>query len=146
MKHIKHIRNMVFGVILLATTPAFAGGAVKVDNAIWNDGHLYGTVATPTSFVAPPEHSTDTIYSFSMSGLSGQHSIAEAAPGDTDFNGGRWSVVMAVFTGDGIAVLGDGNGGIVEEITNDADLLAYVDAGLVELFPTGFYFECPMLP
>ncbi|MFQ5508476.1 MAG: hypothetical protein ACE5FN_03970 [Leptospirillia bacterium] len=141
-----HIKHAIFGLILLVTTPAFAGGATKVNDAIWNDGHLYGTVVTPTSFVAPPEHSTDTIYNFSMSGLAGQRGIAEAAPGDTDFNGGRWSVVMAVFTNEGKAVLGDGSGNVYEEITNDTDMLNYVDLGYIELFPTGFYFECPMLP
>jgi hypothetical protein len=143
------IRSLALAAALtlaVAAPAAAGGGAMRVQNAIWNDGHLYGTVATPTSFVAPPEHSTDVIYSFSMSGLTGQRSIAEAAPGDTDFNGGRWSVVMAVFTPEGIAALGDGDGGIATELTSDADLFDQVDLGYVELIPTGFYFECPMLP
>lgn len=143
------IRSLALGAALSLMTlalsgPAFAAG--KVADAIWNDGHLYGTVATPTSFVAPPEHSTDTIYSFMMSGLNGQRSISDAAPRDRDYNGGRWSVVMAVFTEDGVAALGDGQGNIAQELTSDTELMDQVDAGYVELFPTGFYFECPMLP
>lgn len=69
-----------------------ADGAVRVANAIWADGELFDTVATPTSFVAPPAHSTDIIYSFMMIGLHGQRSVAASAPGDEDYNGGRWDV------------------------------------------------------
>lgn len=129
----------------LITSPAVAD-ALKVDAAIWNDGHLYGTVVTPTSFVAPPELATDTLYNFAMSGLNGQRSISEAAPGDVDYNGGRWSIVAAVFTADGIAALGDGSGNIAVELTSDEELLFHVDQGHIELLPTAIYFECPMLP
>jgi hypothetical protein len=143
------IRNfLLFTSLALAgtlTPGAALAGATKVDNAIWNDGHLYGTVLTPTSFVAPPEHSTDTLYNFMMSGLNGQRAISEAAPGDRDYNGGRWSVVAAVFTDAGIAALGDGSGNIAVELTSDEDVFYHVDQGHIELMPTTIYFECPML-
>jgi hypothetical protein len=129
----------------LAAGPALAR-ATKVDDAIWNDGRLYGTVLTPTSFVAPPEHSTDTLYNFMMSGLNGQRAISEAAPGDRDYNGGRWSVVAAVFTDAGKAALGDGSGNIAVELTSDDEVFYHVDQGHIELIPTSIYFECPMLP
>jgi hypothetical protein len=129
----------------LAAGPALAR-ATRVDDAIWNDGRLYGTVLTPTSFVAPPEHSTDTLYNFGMSGLNGQRAISEAAPRDRDYNGGRWSVVVAVFTEAGKSTLGDGSGNIAVELTSDEELLYHVDQGHIELIPTSIYFECPMLP
>lgn len=148
------IRNLALGAVLSLSTlalaaPALAGGATKVDNAIWNDGDLYGTVVTPTSFVAPPEHSTDIIYSFMMSGVAGQRSIAEAAPGDPDFNGGRWSVMQVMYTESGLAALTDGDPSqptALVELTSDAELMEHVELGHLEVFPTGFYFECPMLP
>jgi hypothetical protein len=57
-----------------------------VADAIWGHGQLYDTVITPATFVSPPEHSTDTIYSFDMSGLMGQRAVSDAAPGDPDFS------------------------------------------------------------
>jgi hypothetical protein len=104
-------------------------------------------VVTPTSFLAPPEHSTDLIYSFMMSGLRGQRSISEAAPGDRDYNGGRWSVKAVIFTPDGIlAHDGDGDGVVDFELTNVEDLLTHADLGHVEILDTTIYFECPLLP
>lgn len=126
---------------------ASAGRATVVDDAIWVDGSLYGTVATDTSFNAPPSQTTDTIYSFSMSGLQGQRSIAEAAPGDRDYNGGRWDVKMVVFTALGLSVHdADGDGMVDGEIMSDGELLNEWALGNVEIFDTGFYFECPLRP
>ena len=140
---------LILGTLVLAAafaaSPAIAR-ANRVQDAIWNDGNLYGTVVTPTSFVAPPEHSTDTIYSFMMSGLNGQRSISDAAPGDRDYNGGRWTVVQAVFTDEGKDALGDGSGNIAVELTSDEELSEQVENGYIELMPTTTYFECPLLP
>ena len=117
-------------VLLAVAVTAHAGGATRVAAAIWAHGELYDTVITPTSFVAPPEHSTDIIYSFMMSGLMGQRSVADSAPRDPDFNGGRWSVQVVSFTPLGLSVHDQNNDGYVDLVINDAN----------------FYFECPMLP
>ena len=136
---------LVAAAALAPTT--HAAGATRVAGAIWADDQLYDTVATPTSFVAPPEHSTDLIYSFMMSGLDGQRSVADAAPGDPDFNGGRWNVQMVVFTGDGLDALDMDDDGVIDfELTNDADVLAAESLGYLEISPANFYFECPLLP
>lgn len=52
---------------------------------------MYRTVATPTdlSNTRAPAHSFDTIYAFSG---AQDLNVAEAAPGDADYNGGRWRV------------------------------------------------------
>ena len=132
---------------LVAVAPLSAGAAaMKVSNALWANGQLYGTVLTPTSFSAPPTHSLDLLYDFAMSGLAGQRSVAESAPGDPTYNGGRWWVQMVVFTPAGIAALdADGDGTIDEEITSASDVLRYASMNLLAVFPTSTYFECPVL-
>ena len=131
----------------LASAAVAEAGATRVAEAVWAHGNLYDTVLTPTSFVSPPEHSTDVIYSFMMSGLMGQRSVADAAPGDRDYNGGRWSVYVAVFTDAGLAVHDADNDGYADfELTSADMVLHHVDLGHVEVHPADFYFECPLLP
>lgn len=132
--------------VCLLSGPAFAG-ATRVAAAIWAKGQLYDTVVTPATFIAPPEHSTDIIYSFMMSGLEGQRSVAEAAPGDRDYNGGRWDVQMAVFTEQGLLVHDpDGDGMVNFELTSAEDVEAHVQLGHIVINDANFYFECPLLP
>jgi hypothetical protein len=134
-------------VVSLAATTVFAGGATRVRAAVWAHGELYDTVITPTSFVAPPEHSTDAIYSFMMSGLTGQRSVADAAPGDRDYNGGRWDVQVVTFTALGISVHdGDGDGYVDFELSSEAEVLAHEALGHLVINEANFYFECPLLP
>lgn len=136
----------LLGLALLSTS-VYAGGSTRVAQAIWAHGELYDTVITPTSFIAPPEHSTDIIYSFMMSGLSGQRSVAESAPRDPEYNGGRWNVQMVVFTPAGIAAHDpDGNGIVNFELTNAEDVLAHEALGHIIINDANFYFECPLLP
>jgi len=133
--------------LVLLWLPAAQAGATRVSEAIWAHGELYDTVVTPTSFVAPPEHSTDTIYSFMMSGLGGQRSVADSAPGDRDFNGGRWDVQIVVFTDLGKAVHDEDGDGMVDfELTAADEVMEHYNLGHIEIFPANFYFECPMLP
>ncbi|HET7735678.1 MAG TPA: hypothetical protein VFK52_06865 [Nocardioidaceae bacterium] len=78
--------------------------------AFWIDGELYRTVATPTdlSGTGAPASTYDAIYSFA----GAQRNVAEAKPGDTDFNGGRWAVHQLAFPQGYAAALatGDQNG------------------------------------
>ena len=65
-----------------------------------------------------------------LSGLTGQRSVSESAPGDRDFNGGRWAVKLAVFTDTGRAVHDpDGDGSVNFELTNVNDLYHHVALG-----------------
>lgn len=68
------------------------GKAVHESDAIWVHDALYNTIGTDTSFKSPPPGSTDVIFSFANSGLAGQRSVAVYAPGDPQYNGGRWHV------------------------------------------------------
>lgn len=72
------------------TAFAAGSGGVTDEGVIYVDHVLYRTVATPTdlSRTGAPAQSWDVIYNFG--GL--QKSVAEVAPGDPGFNGGRWQV------------------------------------------------------
>ena len=132
---------------LIVPAPAHAKGPLRASAAIWSHGELYGTVGTPAVFTSPPEGTTDTLYNFGMSGLEGQRAISASAPGDQDFNGGRWSVVLVTFTDQGKAVHDpDGDGVVNFELTSEEDVMNHVALGHLILTGTDIYFECPMLP
>ncbi len=133
-------------MILAGTTSSLAERATRVADAIWAHGTIYSTVLTPTSFNLPPLHSTDTLYNFMMSGLKGQRSVSESAPGDRNYNGGRWAVKMAVFTDQGKAIHDPDNDGTVNfELKSAEQVLEHQALGHLEIMDTQIYFECPLL-
>jgi len=132
---------------LLLVPSAFAAPAMRIAEALWANGELFDTVLTDTSFNLPPMHSTDVLYNFGMSGLQGQRSVSAAAPGDRDFNGGRWSVKVVVFTEAGKAAHDpDGDGLANFELTSADAVLAHQALGHFDIIDTSIYFECPLLP
>ncbi len=127
------------GAVLVAGLGAAPALAVGVSGpAFYVDGTLYRTVATPTdlSRTGAPARSFDVIYSFG----GAQVSVATAAPGDRDYNGGRWMVHALAFPSGYAAALAsadmDGDG----VITSDTELAAAladgtaVDTGVVKVF------------
>ncbi len=141
---------LVFGLALASLPTVAAGGATPVhDGVIWVDGVLYGTVITPTELPdKAPAKSFDALYNFDTSGLSGQRSVAEAAPGDRDYNGGRWMVFAVSFTEAGRAAHDpDGNGEVNFELTSEEAVLAHVGLGhLVISEEPVVRFVCPLIP
>ena len=148
MKHSIHLITMLALLVLgISAGTVNAARATRVENAIWAHDHIYDTVVTDTSFSVPPSGSTDIIYSFMLSGLDGQRSVAETAPGDPEFNGGRWDVHLVTFTPAGLAAHDpDGDGLVNFELTNAEDLLLHEELGHLVVNRANFYFECPMLP
>ena len=145
------MRNKTFLITILALAvsalPILGAKATKLADAIWVDDVIYGVVLTDTAFKSPPPQSTDVIYSFMASGLEGQRSVAEAAPGDRDYNGGRWTVKMVIFTEEGMGVHDpDGDGMANFELTNDAAVLEHEELGHLIIMDTDVYFECPLIP
>jgi hypothetical protein len=137
----------LLAMALVAATAYGGMKATRVENAIWAGGELFDTVLTPATFTAPPAHSTDVIYDFSMSGLVGQRSVAESAPGDREYNGGRWNVQMVAFTPQGITIHDpDSDGTVNFELTSAEDVLQHEALGHLIINPANFYFECPLLP
>ena len=125
---------------LVAAAGNGAGGVTGP--AFYVDGTLYRTVGTPTdlSGTGAPADSFDTIYA-----LPDQTNVAEAAPGDTDFNGGRWQVQLITFADYSAAVAtydanGSGDFDSAEEVEAAIAGGAGVDNGVVA------QFECPVIP
>jgi hypothetical protein len=82
-----------------------------------------------------------------MSGLSGQRAVSDAAPGDADYNGGRWSVKIVTFTAQGLAAHDpDGDGMANFELTNADAVVAHEALGHITIRDTPVYFECPLIP
>ena len=127
---------------------AMAAGAVPAaagvtGPAFYVDGTMYRTVGTPTdlSRTGAPAHSWDVIYDFG--GV--QPAVATAAPGDRDYNGGRWQVHAVSFTDYSAAVaLADANGS--GDIDSDAELAVALDAGLAVDGGVAKQFVCPVIP
>jgi hypothetical protein len=118
-----------------------------VENPIWADGELYGTVVTPTAFKNAPQHSTDVIYSFAMNELEGQRSLSEAALGDRDHNGGRWHVKFAFFTPLSETIHdGDDDGIVGFELTSAEQVQMHASLGHLVIVDTDIRFVCPLLP
>ena len=79
--------------------------------------------------------------------MGGQRSVAEVAPGDPGYNGGRWHVYAVSFTEAGLMEYDqDGDGVANLELTNAEAVLDAADLGLLTISDTGVFFECPLLP
>lgn len=130
------IAGGVLAAVAAAAGPASAAGVSGP--AFYVDGVLYRTVATPTdlSGTGAPEQSWDHIYSFGAA----QRSVATAAPGDRDYNGGRWQVHALAFPQGYAAALASADMNGNQVVDSDAEL-AYafaagtaVDTGVVRMF------------
>jgi hypothetical protein len=95
--------------------------------AFWIDGELYRTVATPTdlSDTGAPASTFDAIYAFA----GNQRNVAEAKPGDTDFNGGRWQVHQLAFPSGYAAALASGDANGNGQVDSTAELQRAFDDG-----------------
>ena len=122
--------------------PALAGAGVT-GPAFYVDGTVYRTVGTPTdlSGTGAPSHSFDTIYDFG--GL--QLNVATAAPGDRDYNGGRWQV-HALSIPDYTAALAAGDANHDGVLDSDAELAAAIAAGAATDTGVVKSFVCPVIP
>ena len=128
------------GTVALAA-PAFAGGPPSP--GFYVDGELYRTVGTPTDFsgTGAPDDTFDVIYAIA----GAEFNVAEAKPGDRDFNGGRWQVhsITSADLGAAIAEVDDNDSGTLdsaEEVEAAITLGLVTDEGVVRSF------ECPVIP
>jgi hypothetical protein len=129
----------LLGAALLA--PAASAGVSGP--AFYVDGQVYRTVGTPTDFshTGAPDHSFNTIYAFPA---GTQMNVAEAAPGDRDFRGGRWQVHALSFSDYAAAVAahdanGSGTFDSAEEVEAAIAAGDAADTGIVRMF------ECPVI-
>lgn len=136
--------------LTVAATPvaASAAGAGGVTGpAFYVNGEVYRTVGTPTDLTntGAPAHTYDHIYVFGDE----QMNVATAAPGDPDYNGGRWRVHVLSFTTSYAQTLAvhdlDGSGAIdtnaeLWSALGDGGATGASDAGVVARF------VCPVIP
>ena len=122
---------------------AVAGVGPPADGAIWGDGQLFRTVGTPSNL---PDHGPkDGLFVFS--GLEGQAAVAEAIPGDRDYNGGRWQVYGVSFTEQGIENFDTDHDGVVDmPLTSWEEVQQHISMGDLEQTGMGPSFVCPMIP
>jgi len=121
------IRLPLFTILLLALAgTAFAKG--PPGGTIYAHDVAYRTVGTPTDF--PDQGNFDTIYV-----LGGElANVSDAAPGDMDYNGGRWEVRPITWVS--ISPM---------QFTNAEDIHAAAQAGQIEIGEVVKRFECPLI-
>lgn len=122
------ILTLFVGVMALSAV-AQAQPAGPPGGMIYANDQTYRTVGTPTDL---PDHGKfDMIYV-----LGGAlANVADAAPGDHDWNGGRWAVRMVTF----LTIL-------PTQFTNAADVLAAESRNEISIGPVVKRFECPLIP
>lgn len=115
-------------VLALAVSSVAAAGPPSL--SFYVDGQRYRTIGTPTdlSNTGAPESSFDRIYALG----DGLINVAEAKPGDRDFNGGRWMVIPVTWAT-----------GVSPVQLTDADTVeAWEDAGMLSFGDPVKYFVC----
>jgi hypothetical protein len=139
----------LFSFAAVAATGAVAATAALggvTGPAIFVDGTLYRTVNTPTDFssTGAPAPSFQVIYD--LGGF--QPNVADAAPGDPGFRGGRWLVHAISYNTSYAATLAahDANGsGTLDSAAEVTAALADPGAGGATDLGVVKSFECPLI-
>jgi hypothetical protein len=139
--------GMALSATALAEKPDFSG-------AIYGDGELWGTKAT-TELPAPNgrnNQSFDKLFVI-VNGADGQMPVSEAAPGNPDYNGGRWFTHTVMWTQSGKDAY-NLNGMELPVLKSYDEIVTQKELGNVVITqgPPDFegappaYFQCPLLP
>lgn len=142
-----HLFAAAVAIAAVTAPVAIASGSGGVTGpAFYVDGELYRTVNTPTdlSGTGAPASSFQTIYDLG----GAQPNVADAAPGDPGYRGGRWQVRPLSFNTSYAATVAahDANGS--GDIDSDEEVLAALaDAGSggATLGSVVKSFECPVI-
>ena len=117
-------------LLTVAASAVSAGGPPSL--GVYVDDVRYRTVGTPTDFshTGAPASSYDRIYALG----SGLANVAEAKPGDQDFNGGRWMVLPVTWNV------------TPYQLTSAEAVWAAAEAGELSIGTTPVrMFECPVI-
>ena len=133
---------LVAAAAVAAALPTAASSGVT-GPAFYVDGVAYRTVNTPTDLspTGAPAQSFDTIYDFG--GLQPLN-VATAAPGDRDYNGGRWRVHALAFT-DYAAALTAYDANDSGSFDSDEEITAALAAGAARDLGVVKSFVCPVI-
>lgn len=142
---------LVFVLALAFAVPAFANpGKPNFEGGLYGDGVLWGTkgAAVLPGLKGNNAKSFDKLFVITNSNNPmGQLPVAEAAPGNPAFNGGRWYTHTVEWTQAGF----DAHGTVPVLKSYDDIMLHYglghltITAGSPPGGPPAF-FECPLLP
>jgi hypothetical protein len=109
----------------------------------WANGVIYGIVVPTNSGASGGMR--NTLYVFRK--LTGQRPVAEAAPGDHEYQNGRFETVFLDFTPKGIDALDPNHDGMCEfEITNAKMVKNYLDQGYLALGGRGALMDIKLVP
>lgn len=136
---------LIVSLLLVASVQA---AAPNFGPALYADGEVFAT----TGLTALPAPNSNNVQSFDKlfvitNGAEGQMPVAEAAPGNPAFNGGRWATQTVSWTDAGFAAHGD-----VPVLTSYAEIMVHYNLGHLEIIagsPAGGppdFFLCPLLP
>lgn len=130
---------LMFGLMIAG--PASAD-APNFSPAIYGDGVAWGTKGL-ADLPAPNDHnaqSFDKLFQFT-NGAAGQLPVAEAAPGNPNYNGGRWNAQSVTWTAAGLAAHDP-----LPVLTSYDEVMFHYNLGHLSITSANSYFECPLLP
>lgn len=148
----------LFGVTTTGSAVA-KEGQPDFSARVWGDGEPWGTKVTG-EIKNPNENSLDKFFvittkdGVTASLPDGQAPVSEAAPGNPDYNGGRWWTHVAAWTEAGETAHGDPLPLLTRygPDTDPESILFHANLGHIEIIegsPSGGppdYFRCPLLP
>ena len=140
--------SIPLALIVFAGASLANPGAPNFGPALYGDGEVWGTKGAAA--LPPPNgnnnQSFDKLFVI-VNGAPGQLPVAEAAPRNPAYNGGRWFTHTAMWTAEGIAAHDP-----LPVLTSYADIQLHQDLGHLAIAPGSPaggpppYFECPLLP
>ena len=146
----RKLMSLLSGSVLLGLSTVAAAMQPNFMPALYGDGQVWGTKGT-TVLPAPNPHnrqSYDGLFVIlnSNNPNSAQLPVSEAAPGNPDYNGGRWITYTVIWTQQAFNDLG-----VVPILRSYQELMDYEALGYLAVAQgppgnTPAYFQCPLLP
>ena len=141
----------LIGLALIVPSSALAApGKPSFGPELYADGEVWGTKGT-TALPGPNQHnrqSFDDLFVITNSNNpEGQLPVAEAAPGNPHYNGGRWITNTVEWTQSGFDAHGT-----VPVLTSYDEVMVHYNLGHLTITEVTFdggpmpYFQCPLLP
>ena len=143
----KSIKLLVVTLLLLGPQLASADpGQPNFMAALYGDGQVWGTKGT-TSLPAPRGaniRSFDNLYVITNFNDPNavQLPVSEAAPGNPDYNGGRWYLHNVNWTEAGFLAYG----GFAPVLKSGEEIDYNAELGYLQITPVEVFFQCPLLP
>ena len=140
--------SIALALVVVAGVSSANPGAPNFSPALYGDGEVWGTKSAAT-LPAPNgnnNQSFDKLFVI-VNGAPGQLPVAEAAPRNPAYNGGRWFTHTAMWTDEAMAAHDP-----LPVLRSYADVQFHQDLGHLAVAPGSpaggppDYFECPLLP